>query len=978
MITRMTWWRRVVGWVHHVVRGRFDSAPYNVLVNGLMNDAWSVSSRTVSRAAALRVPVVLKGRNMITTVATLPLEQRGPDRSIVPNPLLQQIDPDVPNVVTLAQTVEDLLFEAVSWWRVTARLNDGYPSSARRLEPSSVSVTPPEGRSPAPLPSGWDPRAGVIYVDGEPVSGRDVIRFDSPNPGICVVGGQVIRRAILLDEAARNYAKDPRPLDYFSPADGADPIEDDEAETVVRKWQQARRERATGWVPAAMQYNVVQSPTPADLQLVQLQQQASLELANLIGVDPEDVGVSTTSRTYANNNDRRRDRVNDVLSPYMRAITDRLSMGDVTRRGYVIKFDLDDFLRSNPTERWAMYEKAINLGVVSPEWVAEEEGWPASVVPAPAPAPVAPVPADASRLNPDGSLRFSGPRVRFTMPVPAQTFSVDTASRTVEGNALPYNETAKKGTFRYRFAPAALSWSEVSRVKLLRDHDFGQPLGKALALANGDNAFNVKFSVARGAAGDDALALAEDGVLDGFSVGVDFDDEDIEPQEDGTLLIRRATLMEVSLTAMPAFDGARVSRVAASQGGNMEECARCGQRHAPGAACATPAPQATVPAAPPTFTAEQWAGLMAMLPTGPAPAAPVAPADPGPAVVNPVRAVALSSVTEASPYRFDARGNIKRGSHEFSGDLYAASTGDVAAYSRALSFMQEHFDVDKADAVALNPTRTRPDMYVDQREYRYPVWQAIEKGSLQDSTPFVFPKFSSSSGLVANHTEAVEPTPGSFAVTDQTVTPTASSGKVEITRMAWDQGGNPQLSGLIWRQMLRAWYESLEAAAVAVLDAASPTQIDMSSEPGLADDDLDQRLTAEFAALQFVRGGFSMDAGFAQIDFFKALVGATDDTGRRLYPHLGPANANGQVSARASSVNVLGVDFLPAWALAATGTVAASSYMFDREVVHGWASAPQRLEFQYRVAYVDLAIWGYKAAAISDIAGVREIVYDPA
>lgn len=972
----MMWWRRVVGWMR-AARGRFDSSPYSVLTHGLLGDALSVSNRTVSRESALRVPVVLKGRNMITNISTLPLVQRAPDRTLVPNQLLAQIDPNVANVVTLAQTAEDLLFDGVGWWRVLERLNDGYPSSARRLDPRTVSVDPPSGYVPAPLPSGIDPRYGVVYVDGKPVSGRDVIRFDSPNPGICVVGGRSIRRAILLDEAAQTYAQDPRPLDYFAPTDGADPIDDDEVLGIIQKWQAARRERATGWVPGSLSYNVVQAPTPADLQLVQLQQQASLELANLIGVDPEDVGVSTTSRTYANDVDRRRDRVNDVLMPYMAAIAQRLSMGDVTRRGYVVAWLLDDYLRSNPTERWAMYEKAINLGVVSPEFVAEQEGWPASVVPAAAPAAVVPVPADASRLNPDGSLRFSGPRVRFTMPVPSAAFSVDTATRMVEGNALPYSETAKKGMYRYRFAPGALEWSEVSRVKLLRDHDYGQPLGKALALQNGDDAFNVKFSVARGPAGDEALSLADDGVLDGFSVGVDFDDEDITEEEDGTLLINRATLLEVSLTAMPAFAGARVSRVAASQGGHMEECARCGQRHAPGAACGTPAPPATgpAPAAPATFTAEQWAGLMAMLPNGPAPAAP----DPGPAVVNPTHPVATSAaVNEPAPYRFDRHGNLTRGQHDFSTDLVAGSRGDGVALERATRFMREQFDVDRADATALNPNRQRPDMYVDQREYRYPVWERISKGTLADSTPFVFPKFNTSGTLVATHTEGSEPSAGSFTATSQTVTPTASSGRVEITREAWDQGGNPQLSALIWRQMERAWYESLEAAAVAALDAASPTQIDFSATPGLADDDLDAALRAAFVDLQYIRGGFSMDSGFAQIDLFKALVAASDDAGRPLYPTLGPANASGTTRSRAASLDVLGVEFFPAWALAATGTVAASSYLFDREVVHGWASSPQRLEFQYRVAYVDLAIWGYKAVAISDISGVREIVYDPA
>ncbi|HYF74135.1 MAG TPA: hypothetical protein VD864_14990, partial [Nocardioides sp.] len=128
----------------------------------------------------------------------------------------------------------------------------------------------------------------------------------------------------------------------------------------------------------------------------------------------------------------------------------------------------------------------------------------------------------------------------------------------------------------------------------------------------------------------------------------------------------------------------------------------------------------------------------------------------------------------------------------------------------------------------------------------------------------------------------------------------------------------------------------------------------------------------------FVRGGFSMDNLFAQIDLYLALVGAEDDSGRPIYPALGPANTDGTVRQRYSAIDVNGVVAYPAWALAATGTVAASSYLFDSESVCGWATAPQRLEFQYRVAYVDLAIWGYTATAVIDLAGVRELIFDPA
>ena len=63
--------------------------------------------------------------------------------------------------------------------------------------------------------------------------------------------------------------------------------------------------------------------------------------------------------------------------------------------------------------------------------------------------------------------------------------------------------------------------------------------------------------------------------------------------------------------------------------------------------------------------------------------------------------------------------------------------------------------------------------------------------------------------------------------------------------------------------------------------------------------------------------------------------------------------------------------------LGAASSANGNSYLVDTSSVHLWNSAPQRLEFQYRVAYVDLAIWGYSAEAVSDLAGVRRLKYDP-
>jgi HK97 family phage prohead protease len=1054
MISGMGWWRRLGARVAVALSGAehtFSEPAPRPIDQVILDMTGRVSGGRVSRSAALTVPAVQRGRNMICSISTLPLCQYDANNRPITNPLLVQLDRDVANVVTLAQTLEDLLFESIAWWRIVERDGAGFPTKCQHLDVGMVSVNPP-GTGTAPLPSGVDPRGeSVVWVNGQKVSASNVIRFDSPNPPVLSAGAKAIRRAILLDSAASMYADDPRPLDYFTPSDGADEVDDDEVKDILARWKAARKKRSTAWVPRAMKYNSVDTPSPAELQLVELQKQASLDIANALGIDPEDLGVSTTSRTYTNAIDRRRDRINDVLSPYMLAITQRLSMGDVTRRNHRVIFDLDDYLRANPTERWAVYGIAIDKGVMSPEEVRAEENMPPGAPkPKPAPAPLPQpedvvIPSDASALAGYGFSAGEGSTWTADAEHVSAQFTVDTTRRTITGLALPYGVVGRKYGLKFAFLRGSIKWngSAVSRVKLLRDHDSGQAIGYAVALKDTPNGLMTSFKVAKGTAGDEALSLAAEGVLDGLSVGVDFDmSQDTAMDDNGVMLVQRADLRETSLTAMPLFDDARVTKVAASrtnpEGTHMDPCQQCGQTHAAGVACAAPNPpanqiQATAGLA---LNAEQISALLAhpgalqALVTPQAPAAPATPAGgltlsreqldaiiaggglgvllgvphltPAPAaperpeVVDPTRRLGATgprpttstSVTEPLPYRFDREGNLTKGeTYDFSRDLVAGSQGDGEAMTRASMFLQAmsdqfvagparaQFDVDTTDAAPLNPNRQRPDMYVDQKDFAYPIWDAINKGTLADMTPFVLPKFSSATGLVAAHVQGVEPTPGTFVATSQTITPSAVSGKVEITREAWDQGGNPQLSGIIWRQMQKSWFEALEASAVTLLDGLTPTGITLTT--AAVDDQLTGELEAAIAALQFVRGGMSMRDLFLQVDLYKALAAAVDGDGRKLLPMLGAVNANGTVSELFADLNIAGLRGRPAWALAASGTVAASSYLFDRANVHGWATAPQRLQFEYRVAYVDVAIWGYKATASTDDTGIREVIYDP-
>lgn len=882
----------------------------------------------ISRREAIQVPAVKLVRERIAAMlGSLPLHVYDTENVQHISDLLEQPERGVAASVSMTWLLEDLLFEGVAYWRVTERGWDGYPRYVKRIHPTRVDI---------------DDDNGAIRVDGKLVAGRDLIQFHSPNDALLVAGARAIRTCLRLDAAAANSADGTPPVDFFTPTEGADPAEDADVVDLLNAWKQARRAGSTAYVPAALKYNIA-GWNPEQLQLADQRNHAVMEIARLAGLDGEELGVSTTSRTYFNAFDRNKAYIDRVLGPYRQAVEDRLSMGDITKRGYFVKFNLDALLRSDTKTRMETYAIGKPLGVYTDDEIRELEDKPPLL---PSQRPTTPQETNVSASNET----FSEPELGLKLDAPdsAATFSVDREKRTIKGLAVPYGKAATSNGAKWQFAKGVLKFSDVSRVKLLAGHDWKQAIGKAIDLEDTDAGLIATFKVARGDAGDQALIFAEDGVWDGLSVGLG---QDITYAErDGVFHATSASLAEISLTPCPAFDDARVTSVAASSDLTKERNPMADQVEN------QTEDSVTLDA----VTSAIKAGFQSL-------------AEEGPALVQPT---ATFEVKEQPLYRFDGG----KGQYEFSSDLISAGKfNDADAKQRVETFIKEaftpKFDVDTGNVSTLNPTRNRPEMYVDQRKKSTPFFDALHKGTLQDITPFTFPKFNSATGLVAAHVEGVEPTPGAFTATSQTVTPSAVSGKVEITREVWDQGGNPQVSTLIWNKMVYAYYQALEAQAVALLDAASPTAIALTA--GAADDALVDQLEAALADLNFVAGGNTFNFAGTQQDLYRALAAAVDGNGRKLLPILGPSNANGQARSGFRAIDVAGTLFVPAWSLGASGSVSESSYLVDTDSVHVWNTPPQRLEFQYRVAYVDLAIWGYVAAAISDVNGVREITYDP-
>ncbi|MGE3414189.1 MAG: HK97 family phage prohead protease [Dehalococcoidia bacterium] len=148
--------------------------------------------------------------------------------------------------------------------------------------------------------------------------------------------------------------------------------------------------------------------------------------------------------------------------------------------------------------------------------------------------------------------------------------------RIIEGIAVPYGRRQRiSADLVEQFARGAFNAQigAAHRVKFAREHPTmgGALIGRALELRDDAAGLWGAWRVSNTAAGDEALELARDGVLDELSVG--FHARQDRRLDDGTIERVKAHLVEVSLVMAGAYGrDALVSAVREAQG---EACA-CG------------------------------------------------------------------------------------------------------------------------------------------------------------------------------------------------------------------------------------------------------------------------------------------------------------------------------------------------------------------------------------------------------------------
>lgn len=570
-----------------------------------------------------------------------------------------------------------------------------------------------------------------------------------------------------------------------------------------------------------------------------------------------------------------------------------------------------------------------------------------------------------------------------TFEAAAPTFAVDEEARTITGIVLPFgavSRPAKDATTgkasRYRFAEGTVTLPDPAEVAVVLNynHDgesLAAQLGIATKLALAPEGVVGTFRVARTPEGDRALALAGDRIIRSFSAEVE---GDFAPGADGVMEAKATTLTGAALAPKPAFSGAAITSVAASaaqtQGDSMTE-----ENKETGA---------------PSFSAEQGTALMEKVE---AMSAELAALKDVKIPVGPD--TAQFTVREEPIYRFAGSEGAPSG-FDFATDLLSAGKdGDGAALARIMEFTAEHLGprfadqpTTTGDTTYLNPSVYRPDMFLGQAAVpASPLYDCFHKGTLSSVTPFFWSKLDRTNTDigVGDHTEDTEPeTRDLVTATGATVTPTAVSGKVHVTREVADQGGNPQVSGLIWAEFDRSMRIALETKTAALIDAATISELGGSIAAGASGVVAGRAIEQGLVGLQFIADGFRFTRAFAHVDLYKALTGATipqfsgDTDGEKLYPIINPANRDGVSGAGYSFIDIAGYRMQPAAYLGATGTVAEKSYVADPNAVHVWNSGLTRLDkLEETVAGWNLGVFAYFAGVVYDTTGLRKITYDP-
>ena len=447
-----------------------------------------------------------------------------------------------------------------------------------------------------------------------------------------------------------------------------------------------------------------------------------------------------------------------------------------------------------------------------------------------------------------------------SLKLTAGSFTIDAQapdgqpSRSITGLAVPWNvaTTDSLGT-KVMFKPGSLP-EDGRAPRLLEGHDSGKVRGLVTERVNTDEGmmFTAKLADTRDA--DDTMSLLLMGAYDSVSVGVvptkfSFD-------KSGTMVVETARWTELSIVAEPAFEAARIEKVAASAPEDDDEQE-------------TPTPEIEPEEDSMSEPTLVEAAAPATVPTLPL-------------YAEPKRAFKLPSLGEYIA-AFVAGGSE-----------FAQMNANIKAAAP---------DVTTGDLDGVLPTPVVAPVFNSFRGLR-PLIDAVGTRAMpQGGKVFIRPKVTTHTSI-ASVTQGTTIQSGTFVVSDEQVTKKIFGGYVELSEASIDWS-SPEVLGALVDDMARIYANQTDVEACTQF-VAGVTQTEVLT------DDTDPADWVTFVYNAAAKILTNSDGNLPNVlmlgtDYWKKLGALTDNTGRPLFPNAGAMNAFGQQDAASFNGNAFGL-----------------------------------------------------------------------
>ena len=506
-----------------------------------------------------------------------------------------------------------------------------------------------------------------------------------------------------------------------------------------------------------------------------------------------------------------------------------------------------------------------------------------------------------------------------TLYIEAASIECSEERREISGKIVPMGtgEIGSTNLGGVVFEAGSIEINDPSKIKLLSQHDMKKPVGRMMTATVRPDGIYATFKLSRSTGGNDALVMAQEGLVSGLSVGAEIIAS--KPSRDGHTVVTAAKLKEVSLVTEPAFKSAQVLEIAAEE---------------------------VIPAETPTTESEPVVEDTTQVEAPAVEAAAVEAARP--TVVANLQVKERTAPITSAQY---LEASIK------------AAMGDDAARRTVLA---------ADDTTSTNTGLTLPqhlNQFVTTTFTGRPAFEAVTRNALPDSgMSFTIPKLGTAP-TVADADEAATISTTGMTSTYDTVTVNKFAGRNVVSWELIDRS-SPAFMDLLMTELRKAYEASTDSALIAAFTASGTQATGVAATAA----GLQSYISVQSAAAYKATGGNYANKLVASTDQWAAITGYADTTGRSLYSAQGSTyNASGAVVPTSVMGNVLGTDLIVDHNIAVSGIVDESAFLVAPESVYVWESPTTQLRLNVlTTGEIEIALYGYLAIGVlKGGAGVR-------